>query len=83
MIQLPEQIGAESSLNDKAFKILPLEEIEREYILKVLKICRGRISGPNGAATKLKMPATTLISKMQRLGIKKEHFVTGKEDGEA
>jgi len=82
MIQLPEQIGAESSLSDKAFQILPLEEIEREYILKVLKICRGRISGPSGAATKLKMPATTLISKMQRLGIKKEHFVTGKEDGE-
>jgi len=80
MIQLPEQIGAENSSGDKNFQIRPLEDIEREYILKVLKICRGRISGPNGAATKLKMPATTLISKMQRLGIKKEHFVTSKDD---
>lgn len=80
MIQLPEQIGAENSSSDKNFQIRPLEDIEREYILKVLKICRGRISGPNGAATKLKMPPTTLISKMQRLGIKKEHFVTSKDD---
>lgn len=52
-----------------------LEEMEREYILKVVNICKGRISGPNGAALLLGLPSTTLISKMQRLGIKKEHFI--------
>lgn len=83
MVQLPEQIGIAGSINDKAFQIRPLEEIEREYILKVLKICRGRVSGPNGAAAKLKMPPTTLTSKMQKLGITKEHFVARKEDMEA
>jgi formate hydrogenlyase transcriptional activator len=56
------------------FTIVPLDEMERTYILKVLKVCKGRISGPYGAAVKLGLPSTTLISKMQKLGIKKEHF---------
>jgi formate hydrogenlyase transcriptional activator len=56
------------------FKIQPLKDIEKEYILKVVKMCNGRISGANGAAAKLQLPSTTLISKMQKLGIKKEHF---------
>lgn len=55
--------------------IRTLDEIDREYILKVVNHCKGRISGPHGAAVLLGMPSTTLISKMQRLGIKKEHFV--------
>jgi formate hydrogenlyase transcriptional activator len=56
------------------FSILPLETMEREYILKVVRLCNGRIAGPNGAAAKLRLPSTTLNSRMQRLGIKKEHF---------
>ncbi|OXG04169.1 DNA-binding NtrC family response regulator [Flavobacterium araucananum] len=51
-----------------------LQEVEKEHILKVVKKCNGRISGPQGAAVLLDLPATTLISKMQKLGIKKEHF---------
>jgi formate hydrogenlyase transcriptional activator len=57
-----------------AFNILPLETMERDYILKVVRLCNGRIAGPNGAAAKLRLPSTTLNSRMQRLGIKKEHF---------
>lgn len=56
------------------FSILPLETMERDYILKVVRLCNGRIAGPNGAAAKLRLPSTTLNSRMQRLGIKKEHF---------
>jgi len=52
-----------------------LQEIEKEHILKVVKKCNGRISGSQGAAVLLDLPATTLISKMQKLGIKKEHFL--------
>lgn len=55
--------------------IRTLDEVDRDYILKVVNHCKGRISGPHGAAVLLGMPSTTLISKMQRLGIKKEHFV--------
>lgn len=52
-----------------------LDEMEREYILKVVNSCKGRISGPHGAAILLGLPSTTLISRMQKLGIRKEHFV--------
>lgn len=54
------------------FEIIPLAAMEREYILKVLKACKGKVSGPNGAAIMLGLPPTTLISKMQKLNIKKE-----------
>lgn len=74
-IHLPknEQLTKDSS--DGEFIIKPLEQIEKEYILKVVRTCDGRISGPDGAASRLGMPSTTLVSKMQRLGIKKEHFI--------
>lgn len=60
--------------DDAAFQIKSLKQVERDHILEVIKICNGRISGPNGAAIKLGIPSTTLISKMEKLGIKKEHF---------
>ncbi|SFD75027.1 Transcriptional regulator containing GAF, AAA-type ATPase, and DNA-binding Fis domains [Chitinophaga sp. CF118] len=72
---LPSRTPKEPVNTPEEFQILPLDEMERTYILKVLKVCNGRISGPHGAAVKLGLPPTTLISKMQRLGIKKEHFV--------
>jgi len=46
-----------------------LEGAEREHILRVLKEARGVVGGPNGAAARLGLKRTTLISKMQRLGI--------------
>jgi transcriptional regulator with GAF, ATPase, and Fis domain len=48
-----------------------LEENEREYILSILKKCDGKIRGEDGAAKILKVPATTLHSKMKKLGIRK------------
>ena len=60
--------------NFQDVQIKPLKEIEKEYILKIIKLCNGRISGPNGAAKKLQIPSTTLMSKMKKLGIKKQHF---------
>jgi len=47
-------------------------ENERDHIIAVLKACEGRISGENGAAKVLAIPATTLGSKMKKLGIKRE-----------
>jgi DNA-binding NtrC family response regulator len=47
-----------------------LEEMEREYILSVLKQCNFRIAGNGGAAEILNLPPTTLHSKMKKLGIK-------------
>jgi DNA-binding NtrC family response regulator len=50
--------------------IKTLEEMEREYILSVLKQCNFRIAGKGGAAEILNLPPTTLHSKMKKLGIK-------------
>ncbi len=50
-----------------------INEIEREYILLVLQKTGGKIHGAGGAAELLKIPATTLASKMQKLGIRKSH----------
>jgi len=46
-----------------------LKEMERDYILEVLDETEGIIGGPSGAARRLGLPRTTLISKMKKLGI--------------
>jgi len=50
---------------------------ERQIIEAVLAECRGRISGPHGAAAKLQIPPSTLESKIKRLKISKSHFKLG------
>jgi len=50
-------------------ELKPIAEIDRDYILTVLKQCNGKISGKGGAAELLQLPPTTLNSKMKRLGI--------------
>ena len=46
-----------------------LDQAEREHILKILEQTKWVISGPRGAALRLGLKRTTLLSKMQRLGI--------------
>ena len=46
-----------------------LEQADRSHILQTLQQTEGVVGGPNGAAARLGMPRTTLISKMRRLGI--------------
>ena len=55
--------------------IQTLSDHERAYILSVLASCNGRVSGPQGAARLLGIPATTLESKMKKLGIQRQHVV--------
>lgn len=52
-----------------------INEVEREHILAVLKLCKGKVAGIGGAAEILKIPSTTLNSKIRRLKIKKEYKV--------
>ncbi len=49
----------------------PLEEMERDYILRVLKARNWKIGGKNSAAQILGMHVNTLRGRMKRLGIKK------------
>ena len=47
---------------------------EREVIEAALAECRGRVSGPSGAAAKLQMPASTLEYRIKALKIRKSDF---------
>lgn len=42
---------------------------ERDEILRILKSAKGRVGGPEGAAARLGLKRTTLISRMKKLGI--------------
>src|SRR5271163_2140890 len=46
-----------------------LEEAERSQILQTLQQTEGVVGGPNGAAARLGVKRTTLMSMMKRLGI--------------
>ncbi|WP_115889282.1 sigma-54-dependent Fis family transcriptional regulator [Flavobacterium cutihirudinis] len=71
----PEIFIGKSETSKTEFHTKTLQEVEKEYILKIIKKCNGRISGPQGAAVLLGLPSTTLGSRIQKLGIKKEHFL--------
>ena len=51
------------------FEVVSLEEMERQYIVKVLEICNWKISGKNSASEILEVKANTLRSRMERIGI--------------
>jgi formate hydrogenlyase transcriptional activator len=46
-----------------------LEDVEREHILRTLKDTGWVIGGPRGAANRLGLRRTTLVSTMRRLGV--------------
>jgi PAS domain S-box-containing protein len=50
---------------------------EREIIEAALAESRGRISGPSGAAAKLRIPPSTLESKIKALRIRKSQYKFG------
>ena len=50
----------------------PLESFDdaiREHILEVLRETNGVVAGPRGAAARLRLKRSTLLSKMEKLGI--------------
>jgi formate hydrogenlyase transcriptional activator len=51
-----------------------LENAEREHIIRVLRETGGVISGANGAAHRLGLKRSTLQSKMDRLGIRRQDY---------
>jgi len=55
-------------------------EHERALIEAALSACRGRVSGPAGAAAKLGRPRQTLESKIKALGIPLQRFKTRQGD---
>jgi PAS domain S-box-containing protein len=66
--QAPQFAGSAVALNGA------LQRQEKEMIEAALAEARGRVSGPDGAATKLGLPRPTLDAKIKRLGIDKYRF---------
>lgn len=71
-IDLPSFATFPENTRADDFKIKTMEEMERDHILSILKICKGKIFGAGGAAELLNIPSTTLNSKIKKLGIKYE-----------
>lgn len=71
-IEIPS--GTKLSVSTAIAPVKTIFENERDHIFSVLELCNGKISGPNGAAKLLGVPATTLNSKIKRLGLAKKHI---------
>ena len=72
-LPLPVVHRREIPVETPNYHMKTIHENERDYIIEVLKRCNGRIWGAGGAAEVLKVPPSTLRSKMKKLGIKKEY----------
>jgi DNA-binding NtrC family response regulator len=65
-VSLPQQPEPEDT-NEGASR-------ERQIIEDALAGSRGRVSGPNGAAARLRIPPSTLENRIKKLRIRKSHF---------
>ena len=53
-----------------------LESTEREHILRVLRETKGVIGGAQGAAARLGLKRTTLNSKLKKLDIQRDDYIS-------
>jgi formate hydrogenlyase transcriptional activator len=72
-LSLPEVTMPEEPL--VAAEVAQAGEDEFQLIMRVLKETNGVVAGPKGAAQRLGLKRTTLLSRMKRLGIDKESLV--------
>lgn len=68
-LSIDPETGVSGIPRDPAFRTL--DELEKDHILAALKKCNHKVGGPGGAAELLRLPATTLHSRIKKLGIKK------------
>ena len=59
------------------------DDAARQHILDVLRDTRGIVAGPRGAAARLGLKRTTLLSRMQKLGIRPRDFALQETPGGA
>jgi formate hydrogenlyase transcriptional activator len=63
------KIGGYAKRQASATSTRTLEEAERDHVLKALEEANWVVGGTSGAAARLGLRRTTLISKMRKLGI--------------
>jgi transcriptional regulator of acetoin/glycerol metabolism len=59
------------TLSPATRKLRSFEEMEREYILEVLKAKNWKIGGNDSASSILGLPPSTLRSRIKKLGLKR------------
>lgn len=74
-VHLPRK-ATEGQPEDTLAMAKTLEEMERSFIIATIRRCGGKLAGPGGAAAHLDIPATTLHSKIKKLGISKSDYFT-------
>lgn len=65
----PSQVNATPAVSRQVIPQGTLHDYDRALILETLRAAGGMIGGPGGAAARLGLKRTTLVSKMKRLGI--------------
>lgn len=74
-LSLPDVIALAPSTPPVATEVAQDGEDEYQLIMRVLKETNGVVAGPKGAAQRLGLKRTTLLSRMKRLGIDKDALV--------
>jgi formate hydrogenlyase transcriptional activator len=76
-----DEIGLHPETPDPSFHPVAvmdsIEDRERQRIESALAECRGRVSGPRGAASSLGMPRSTMEAKLRSLRINRYRFKAG------
>lgn len=67
LVLIPDDSSADVPLALENYQTL--EELQRDYIKRVLHYTNGKVSGPGGAAELLKINHHTLASKIKKLGL--------------
>jgi transcriptional regulator with GAF, ATPase, and Fis domain len=70
-LDLPRSEPAESAGAEADGALLPIAEVERRHVRRVLDATRGKIYGPDGAAAILGLKPSTLQSRMRKLQIER------------
>jgi transcriptional regulator with GAF, ATPase, and Fis domain len=74
--ELPVVLSCMDEISDSIpeMRVKTIDQVEREHIVNVLEKCNGKVAGVGGAAEALKIPSSTLNSKMRRLNIKRAYM---------
>jgi transcriptional regulator with GAF, ATPase, and Fis domain len=69
--ELGESVPGAGAATTDAGGLRTLEDVERDHILRVLESCDWRVRGKDNAASRLGLNASTLYSRMKKLGIRR------------
>jgi transcriptional regulator with GAF, ATPase, and Fis domain len=81
VLRVREQLQTANGDGGQTTVASTLEEVERDYIIRVLEDRGWRIEGPQGAAHVLGMNPSTLRTRMGKLGINKPNQNAARNGG--